>query len=111
MRGDRTHLKAFVWKSRSISTSFYEPVDHVPGSRRDAFAEGLLENSHEHRAFGAPDVSAVGHAVLDAQNAGTVLMMGEFHTSFCRRVQEGDDALGIVRDREPLVRIGLHHLP
>src|SRR5215475_14466508 len=95
----------------SISTSFYEPVDHVPRSRRDAFAEGLLENCHEHRTFGAPDVSAVGYTVLDAQNAGTVLMMGEFQTSFSRRVQEGDDALGIVRDREPLVRIVLHHLP
>src|SRR5215468_9410673 len=92
-------------------SSFCEPVDHVPGPRRDAFAEGLLENLHEHRAFGAPDVSAVGHAVLDVKDACAVLMMREFEGCFRRCLEECDDALGILRDPEPLVRIGLHHLP
>src|SRR5262245_23239104 len=93
---------ALAWEQTSLpdsqlrSSRFYEPGDHVPCPRRDAFAEGLLEDLHEHRAFGAPDVSAVGHTVLDMQDACAVLMVGEFQGRFRRRLEEGDDAFGIL---------------
>src|SRR5437773_10312262 len=64
--------------------------------------------SSEHRALGTPGVSTVGHTVLNAQNAGAILMIGEFQGRFRGRIEEGDDALGIdtAQERHVLRHMG-----